>query len=200
MKKLYSLILMALVAVSANAQVVLTYKGETVDPSKTLSVEAEVENYGDETDPFYVVECGVNEPKVANLGSSSADFTVIVDAGDNYTHFSWCGITTSCAPLKAATETREGSLGAGKSTNLVFDVRDAEYGEFFKYSTTVTIKEGSKTTVYNVDFVYADGENGINNVTANTANSTIFDLTGRAVKNPMNGQIYIQNGRKYIQK
>lgn len=197
MKKLYSLILMALVAVSANAQVVLTYKGETVDPSQALNVTADVEDYGDD---FIIVECGVQEPKVKNLGTSTANFTITVDAGEYYPHFSWCGITTSCAPLKAATETREGSLGAGKSTDLVFDVRDAEAGVYFNYPTKVTIVEGSKTTVYNVNFVYAGEEDGITNILANTANSTIFDLTGRAVKNPMNGQIYIQNGRKFIQK
>ncbi len=199
MKKLYSLILMALVAVSANAQIALTYKGETVDPSQTLNVYAEEENYGDETDPFIVVECGIKEPLVVNTSSSTLSVTAKVTTSD-WKVMQWC-FGGSCKKMQESTMTVSNvNIAAGASTALWLEP-SFEEGGFATYTAKVEFTVSGKTTVYNINFVYDESCTlGIKNTSISTANSTIFDLTGRAIKNPMNGQIYIQNGRKFIQK
>lgn len=220
MKKIYTLIALAFAAMSASADVVLTMGGEVCDPSKTVEVLAVEENYGDETEPYIMILNGQTDPQVKNTGSSAASFTVTVEADEKeYKEFKWCGISTQCQPLAGPSETRNGSLKAGESTNLVLDVEfggyDDDYNplwgpEYYKsVPAKVTIKSGSKTNVYNLNFVYDErsscgvypggSEAGINTVLNTQDNSVRYDLQGRRTDNAAHG-LFIKAGRKYIQK
>lgn len=216
MKKIYTLITLALAAMSASADVVLTMGGEVCDPSKTVEVLAVEENYGDETDPWIMIENGQTDPQVKNTGTSAASFTVTVEA-EEWKEFKWCGISTQCKGLEGPSETRNGNLAAGASTNLVLDVEfgghDEDYyfwgPEYYKsVPAKVTIKAGSKTTSYNLLFVYDErsscgiypgGPDGIDTVLSTTTEATRYDLQGRRTNSTANG-LFIQNGRKYINK
>lgn len=217
MKKIYTLIALALAAMSASADVVLTMGGQVCDPSKTVEVLAIEENYGDETEPYIMIMNGQTDPQVKNTGSSAASFTVTVEA-EEYKEFKWCGISTQCQPLAGPSETRSGSLAAGASTNLVLDVEfggfDEDYNpiwgpDYYKsVPAKVTIKSGSKTNVYNLNFVYdqrsscgvyPEGYVGLNTVLSASTEATRYDLQGRRTNSTANG-IFIKGGRKVIIK
>lgn len=220
MKKFYTLIALAFAAMSASADVVLTVHGSTIDPSETIEIIAEETNYGDETDPYIMIECGADEPKVTNTGSSAANFSVTVDTQD-WKHFTWCGISTQCQPMTSSSETRSGVVDAGKSLNLVLDAVFGGYDDDYNpiwgtkyygtYTATITITEGSKKTAYTINYVYdqrsscgvypeGDGPNAITTLTGNTSTTPAYDLLGRSASQRSTGNLYIQGGRKFIQK
>lgn len=41
---------------------------------------------------------------------------------------------------------------------------------------------------------------GIENVTVEESNDNVFDLTGRRVETPVKGQVYVKNGKKFVQE
>ena len=199
MKKIYSLILLAVAALGANAQVVLTYNGETVDPSQTLEVPAEeISEYYEEWDFWdQRVECGSHEPKLLNQSSSAASITVTAAFDNLNVPVQWC-FPEQCTYLANPTETRSGSL-AGKATKALLLEPAFTFGEYTNTKCKLTIKEGSKSTVYNINFVYSE-TSGIQSVTNAAADGIITDLQGRRVAQPQAGQLYIKGGRKFIQK
>lgn len=208
MKKLYTLAALAFAAMGANADVVLTIDGKVIDPAQTATVYARVNNWGDETDPFIIVDCGMDNPKLVNQGKTSANYSVTVETKD-YAHFQWC-FPDSCNPLTQATTTFSHTLAAGADHLLLLEphVADIEcYGPdyYCSYEAKVTIKEGSKSTTYNLQFVYDEScdakaglSNNVSSITADSKNAPIYDLTGRKVNNPVAGQLYIQGGRKMV--
>lgn len=216
MKKIYTLIALAFAAMSASADVVLTFGGKTVDPSQPLEVLAVEENYGDEAEPYIMIMNGQTDPQVKNTGTSAASFTVTVEA-EEYQEFKWCGISTQCQPLAGPSETRSGSLKAGESTNLVLDVEFGDHDEDYNMlwgpdyyksvPATVTIKSGSKTNVYHLNFVYDErsscgvfpggNEAGVNTVLNTQDNAPRYDLQGRRTNSTAAG-LFIKGGRKYI--
>lgn len=215
MKKIYSLILLAAAALSANAQVVLTYQGKVLENNSTTEIiaqqETQVYDFDGEIYEFIELKnCGQSDPKLLNQGKSNASVSVTVEAPEDWQHFTWCGpagMTNLCQPLKSATETRSGSLAAGKEAELVLDAEFGGYGEYgAEYYATrtakVTLKSGSTTNVYTLKFVYDERSvtSGIQSVTNVATDSSITDLQGRRVAQPQAGQLYIKGGRKFIQK
>ncbi|MDO4210362.1 MAG: hypothetical protein Q4D23_01405 [Bacteroidales bacterium] len=215
MKKIYTLIALAFAAMSASADVVLTMGGQVCDPSKVVEVLAEEINYGDETDPYIMITNGQTDPKVYNNGTSAASFTVTVEA-EEWKEFKWCGISTQCKGLEGPSETRNGNLAAGASTNLVLDVEFGGFDDDFNpiwgpacyksVPATVTIKAGSKSTTYQLNFVYdqrsscgvyPEGYDGINTVLSTQDNAPRYDLQGRRTDSTTSG-LFIKGGRKYI--
>lgn len=202
MKKIYTLIALAFAAMSASADVVLTHEGNVVDPSQTLELLAEEENWGDEESPWYMIEAG-HDVDVLNNGTSSASVTITVEAKE-FKKFTWCGITTQCQPMSASTESRSTTLAAGESAPLRLDVSfggGEDHGaDFFgSYDATLTIKAGSKSTVYNLKYIYDERCTGINTVLAGHADDVRYDLQGRRTNSTAAG-LFIKGGRKYIQK
>lgn len=215
MKKIYSLILLAAAALGANAQVVLTYQGKVLENNSTTEIIAqeETQEYTIEGEIYEftnLTNYGTSDPKLLNQGKSNASVSVTVEAPEDWQHFMWCGprgMTNLCQPLKSATETRSGSIAAGEEVELVLDAEFGEYGEYgAEYYATrtakVTLKSGSTTNVYTLKFVYDERSvtSGIQSVTNAAPVGIITDLQGRRVAQPQAGSLYIQNGRKFIQK
>lgn len=216
MKKIYTLIALAFAAMSASADVVLTFGGKEVNADQPLEVVAVEENFGDETEPYIMIECGQNDPKVKNTGNSSVSYSVTVTT-DDWEHFTWC-FPEQCMPLTAKETTKNHTLAAGEEKNLTLDPSFAQYDEdynplwgpncYANYNAKVTITEGSKKTTYTLNFVYDQrsscgvlpgGEAGINTVLRGQDNAPRYDLQGRRTNSTANG-LFIQNGRKYILK
>lgn len=206
MKKIYTLMLLAAAALGANAQVVLVAGEDEVqlDPAVEYVSTAEVENWGSDDDPYWSIKA-CEEINVKNLGSAAANFSVTVTT-DDWEYFTWCGISTQCQPMSAKTETRSGSIGAGKTLALSLDGSFVGMDEDYEpilldgpYYVTITVKEGDKTTDYKVKAVNPKST-GIVAIQNDALKQAKYDLTGRRVLNPTSGQIYIQGGKKYIQR
>lgn len=200
MKKIYSLILLAVAALGANAQVVLTYNGEIVDPTKTLEVHAEeISEYYEEWDFWdQRVECGTQDPRLLNQGSSAASVEVTAAFENLNVGIQWC-FPSECTFLQKPTESRSGTLTAKESKSLFLEPAFT-FGEYTTTKCKLTVKEDKKSTTYNILYVYSQ-ESGIQSVTNTTATTSIItDLQGRRVAQPQAGSLYIQNGRKFIQK
>lgn len=205
MKKIYTLMLLAAAALGANAQVVLVAGEDEVqlDPAVEYVSTAEVDQ-GTDDDPWLSV-VALAELNVKNLGSSATDFSVTVTT-DDWKYFTWCGLSDSCKPMSAKTETRSTSIEAGQTLALSLDGSFVGMDEDYEpvlldgpYYVTITIKEGDKTTDYKVKAVNPLST-GIVAVQNDALKQAKYDLTGRRVLNPTSGQIYIQGGKKYIQR
>lgn len=206
MKKIYTLMLLAAAALGANAQVVLVAGEDEVqlDPAVEYVSTAEVENQGTDDDPWLSIKA-CEEINVKNLGSAAADFSVTVTT-DDWKYFQWCGIYDQCQFMTTKTETRSGKIDAGKTVKLALDANFVDMDEDWNqitvdgpYYVTITVKEGDKTTDYKVKAVNPLST-GIVAVQNDAVKQAKYDLTGRRVLNPTSGQIYIQGGKKYIQR
>lgn len=203
MKKLYAFIVAAMATLSTQAQVVLTQNGKVCSPSETVvikAVEEAIDLGGGEY--FYLVECGVGDPKLLNQGKSAAKIKVTLETED-YPNIMWCGITDQCMPMPSNKEVREGSLGAGKSTGIeVHGNFEGGPDSYATYVVKMTVEAGGKKDVYTLNLVYDETcTTGINGITADTQKSApTYDLSGRLVRQATPGQIYIRNGQKFIQR
>lgn len=227
MKKIYSLILLAAAALSANAQVVLTYNGEIVDPTKELNVyTSEVNIYhwvdwGDYVDTNIV--CGEECLYLSCDNNTNATVTVTIPK-EATEKFLWCW-PNNCFLLTETVTTHSGTVFSSKENDLQLHP-SFTVNEYATYK--VIIKVASSTTyTYTVNFIYDENSpvfeynvtedptkeyddpdrfiyeliSGIQSVTATTATTSIItDLQGRRVAQPQAGSLYIQNGRKFIQK
>lgn len=206
MKKIYTLMLLAAAALGANAQVVLVAGEDEVqlDPAVEYVSTAEVENWGSDDDPYWNIKA-VEEVNVKNLGSATVNFSVTVTT-DDWQNFTWCGLSDTCKPMSAKTETRTTSIEAGQTLSLALDASFTDFDEDYEpilldgpYYVTITVKEGDKTTDYKVKAVNPKST-GIVAIQNDALKQAKYDLTGRRVLNPQSGQIYIQGGKKYIQR
>ncbi len=203
MKKIYAFLMMAAAAFGANAQVVLTQNGNVCSPDEPVVIKAveEAIDLGD-GQYFYIVECGMGDPKLLNQGSSTANIKVTLDTED-YKNIQWCGITEQCMPMPSKTEVRQGSIAAGKT--IPIEVHGSFAGGPESYATYVvkmTVETGGKSEVYTLHLVYDETcTAGISHVTADgTASHVVYDLSGRIVNHTVPGHVYIRDGKKFLQR
>ena len=200
MKKLYAFIVAAMATLSTQAQVVLTQNGKVCSPSETVvikAVEEAIDLGGGEY--FYLVECGVGDPKLLNQGKSAAKIKVTLETED-YPNIMWCGITGQCMQMGSDTEVREGSIAAGAESPLQVEGGFAGGPESYgTYNVDVTIESNGKSDTYKLQLVYdASCAAGINEVVADKTHKPIYDISGRRVNRTNPGQIYIRDGKKFI--
>ncbi len=200
MKKLYAFILAAMAAVSASAQIVVLNEGTVCKPGETIVVKAEEVrlDFGEDV-YYYLVECGTKQPVLKNEGDAKANVKVTIKSAD-WQKLQWCGITGNCMMMGSDTEVRQGSIAAGAETPLQVDGL-FEYGpEYYgTYNADVTIESNGKSDTYKLQLVYdASCAAGINEVVADKTHKPIYDISGRRVNRTNPGQIYIQDGKKFI--
>lgn len=154
MKKIFTLMICAVFAIAAKAQVEFIHNGEVVADGATIEFHAEVLDLGG---GFIILECAPNEPFVKNAGGSDANVTVTVEkTKPESDKLTWCGITSSCMPISGDSETRSATIAAGAQSPLALHA-DFEEGEYATYTAKVTAKAGlsAAKTIY-IKFVYAD--------------------------------------------
>jgi hypothetical protein len=156
MKKIFTLLLFIFTTFAANAQVEFIHNGKVVEEGATIEFKAEVLDFGG---GFTMVTCEPNEPFVKNTGSSTASVTVKVEKTDpDNDQLTWCGITSSCMPIKGASESRRCTLGAGEQSALALHGTFTD-GVYATYTAKVTASvSGSERTIY-IKFVYDDEAN-----------------------------------------
>lgn len=226
MKKLYTLAALAFAAMGANADVVLTYEGKTVDPSQTVVIRAIVDelDFGD-GDVIYMITAGAEDPMLVNTSASSVSATLTAEVDGTGIVGQWC-FPDNCFPFGNETKmVKTYTFKGNEEKHLALDAsfpNDWNTGHGADYYTSgtakLTISADGKTTIYNLKFVYDETakwthtdattnqkteiENpdatNVSTITANSKNAPIYDLTGRVVTNPVAGQLYIQGGKKVV--
>ena len=162
MKRIFTLLSTILVALTSYAQLEITDdKGNVIENGGTVEFKAEVLDLGNGN---VYLECSPFAPYLTNKGASSANLTVTVKRSES-DKLSWCGITTSCLPMKNLQEVRSTSLGAGQKASLQLHA-DFESGQYATYTAKVSARLGSDTKSFTIKFVYAD-PNGIQSTQAN---------------------------------
>ena len=162
MKRIFTLLSTILVALTSYAQLEITDdKGNVIENGGTVEFKAEVLDLGNGN---VYLECSPFAPYLTNKGASSANLTVTVTRTEA-DKLSWCGITTSCQPMKNLQEVRSTSLGAGQKTPLQLHA-DFESGQYATYTAEVTARLGSDTKKFTIKFVYTEPE-GIQSAQAN---------------------------------
>jgi len=95
------------------------------------------------------------------------------------------------------------------TATITDNYEEGTYTGSSKISLTIAANEGEERTgtvelsyhgaVYNVNVIQEASTVGIEGVTEDTKNTTLYDLQGRKVSQPTKG-IYIRNGKKYVVK
>lgn len=164
MKRIFTLLSTILVALTSYAQLEITDEaGNVIENGGTIEFKAEVLDLGG---GYIVLDCAPAAPYLTNKGASAANLTVTVKRSEA-DKLTWCGITTSCEPMKELQEVRSASLGAGQKTPLQLHA-DFEKEQYATYTAEVTARLGSDTKKFTIKFVYTEPE-GIQSTQANQA-------------------------------
>ena len=180
MKKIYTIMAAALVAVSASAQKFsVTWYGETVADGSTITIQAEEDDiYGDGT--FVFVEAKTN-PNLStgmfleNPSGEALDITIkanVLEASvTGYSLQMCCGGMCQRAVDGAITKnfsatTKDVQTGNVKHIPFQYDVDFGEVGNYGAVKTKVEISAGGESMTLYVNFGYSE-DASVNNATAN---------------------------------
>ncbi len=183
MKKIFTLIAMAMMAIAANAQVVLVDKdGKEYGNGESFTITPEIDpEWGD-----VVFEA----PSIKNKGSQNVNVTL----GVNITALPANTAVQECFAVNCyffgtvgSHNTNSVNVAAGKtqSTMTEWQCYDPEIDDYAYGTCTIefTIYEnGKKGNVVTVNYVYADPA-GINTVSKKATVAKTFDVTGRQTTN-----------------
>lgn len=152
MKKIFTLLCSAVFALTASAQVEFVLDGKVVENGSTITLHP---NMIELAPDFFLVDGMIKAPYIKNTDTESAKLTVKVVRSDMNHHFSWCGITTSCSPMKNLSETRSAVVEAG--TEVALDLHpEFTDGVYETYTATVTASLGGASRTININYVYSE--------------------------------------------
>lgn len=161
MKKIFTLLLLALVGVSQlPAQIIKVYSDAacTQEIADNGQISFTTTDDGEE-----VEDLAPAAPYIKNVSDETVDIRVTVSLNTKGI-VSWCGITTNCAPIPGTKEVREATLAPGETTNMELHAAFI-YGSYKTATATVQITVDDKRQVsFFEHFVYAD-PNGITETT-----------------------------------
>ena len=151
MKKVSIFLILLLFVLTGNAQVDFIKDDKVVSDGDTIKLYPS----SIELAPgFTIVDGTIKEPYIKNTTSNSAKLTVKVSC-NSASHFSWCGITTSCSPLNNTDETRETTINAGEQLALDLhpEFTDGVYDTYLA-EVTATISGTSKRIF--IKYIYGE--------------------------------------------
>ena len=160
MKKIFTLVVCALMAFSANAQIQITKDGKEIKDGETVEFFAEEQ----ELFPgFSILECSPSEPLIKNLGSSTSRVDVTVKQ-EHSMDLTWCiGVDKdgnlgagSCSPISGLSESKFVNLPANKSVGLDLHAMNFTSGQYKTYTAQIKITANNKTTNFTIKFIYSD--------------------------------------------
>ena len=209
MKKIYTLVAAALVAVSASAQKFnVTWNGEAVAQGSTITIEAEEDDYfGDGSLVFVKADSNPGGDKgmfFDNLTSGALNVSIVATALEatltNYGLQMCCG--GNCMNAKEGVINKNFNtdtdviFGDKKHIPFQYDVDFKEKGNYGTVKTKVEITVAGQTLNFFVNFVYSEGAS----VSAATANSYFRPFDGGvsysfANANPRKLSIYSADGK-----
>ena len=151
MKKVSIFLILLLFVLTGNAQVDFIKDDKVVSDGDTIKLYPS----SIELAPgFTIVDGTIKEPYIKNTTSNSAKLTVKVSC-NSASHFSWCGITTTCSPLNNTDETRETTINAGEQLALDLhpEFTDGVYDTYLA-EVTATISGTSKRIF--IKYIYGE--------------------------------------------
>lgn len=160
MKKIFTLILcLAAFVGTAGAQILVTQDGTTDADEFTFYAEKVEMGPG-----FSLLLCEPNEPYIVNQGTEDVELTVTVNkTNPEVDELTWCGILTTCTPIRDNSETRSKTLQPGEQAALALHA-DFHEGQYATYRAEVVITAGKTTRTIYVNFIYNEKVDGISNV------------------------------------
>lgn len=177
MKKIYTLVAAALVAVSASAQKFnVTWNGEAVAQGSTITIEAEEDDYfGDGTMVFVEAKSNPGGDKglfFDNLTSGALNVSIVATALEatltNYGLQMCCGgncMRAIAGVINKNFNTDTDVMGGDKKhIPFQYDVDFNEKGNYGTVKTKVEISAGGQTLSFFVNFVYSE-DASVNNAT-----------------------------------
>ena len=151
MKKVSIFLILLLFVLTGNAQVDFIKDDKVVSDGDTIKLYPS----SIELAPgFTIVDGTIKEPYIKNTTSNSVKLTVKVSC-NSASHFSWCGITTTCSPLNNTDETRETTINAGEQLALDLhpEFTDGVYDTYLA-EVTATISGTSKRIF--IKYIYGE--------------------------------------------
>ena len=151
MKKVSIFLILLLFVLTGNAQVDFIKDDKVVSDGDTIKLYPS----SIELAPgFTIVDGTIKEPYIKNTTSNSAKLTVKVSC-NSASHFSWCGITTTCSSLNNTDETRETTINAGEQLALDLhpEFTDGVYDTYLA-EVTATISGTSKRIF--IKYIYGE--------------------------------------------
>lgn len=198
MKKIYTLFLTTMTALGANAQIVVMNDGVVCKPGETITIKAEETAYdldGDGIIDWIEVGAGAKQPVLKNEGATT-NVKVTVKSAD-YKNLQCC-FPGNCSVMSKDTEVYESRIEANSEKPLQLE-SSFSIGEYATYEAQFTVEANGKSNTYKLQLVYDESCSGINEIIADQhAYKPLYDISGRRVNRTNPGQIYIQDGKKFI--
>ena len=154
MKKIFTLVVCALMAFSANAQIQITKDGKEIKDGETIEFFAEeielVPGSG-----YFLPECSPSEPYIINKGAAT-NVNILVEKADPKTdQLTWCmSMTGTCAPITGASSKFSGTFPAGHKEALDLHAGMFDLGIYKTYTAKVTVSANGKSTKFTIKFIY----------------------------------------------
>ena len=184
MKKIFTLIACAFVALTSQAQITVTEEdGTVVNNGGTVTFHAVEEELGP---GFSIVTCDPQGPIIKNTSGATKTLKVKLTRTKE-SKLTWCGLAMSCLPMNSITETRSVTLDDGKSLGLALHA-NFDSGVYATYSATAECTLGSDTFTFTTKFVY-DDQTGIHG----TTQSGTIALQGKALRYSMGSEAAVIN-------
>ena len=153
MKKIFTLLFSALVALTSTAQIEITKDGKVVKDGDTIEFFAEEFDFG-EGIPV-MVDCAPNEPMVENKGAATPITITVEKADPTKDQLTWCmAMTGTCAPIDGPSKTISGNFDAGHKEGLALHAGEFTQGEYKTYTAYVTVKANGQTQKFTIKFIY----------------------------------------------
>lgn len=182
MKKVFTLIAMAMMTIAANAQIVFVDpEGKEYANGETMVITSTTKDWGDGD-----IEIVFESPSVVNKGNTAAnvafDINVTVLPENTCVQYCYPNTCQMCNEVKLIT-TAAGAVAAGETKSIATEWQcyDSEIDDFAYGTCTIVFtayENGQKGNTVTVNYVHAD-EAGIN--AANNAVKVVktYDLQGR---------------------
>ena len=152
MKKIFTLVVCALMAFSANAQLLITKDGKEIKEGETIEFFAEEK----ELFPgFSMLECAPSEPAIKNTTGSPVNVSIRVEKLSDADQLMICSFG-ACDIIVGMSATKTGTIKAGATEKAEIHAGQFNQGEYKSYNAKVTITSGNFKRTFFEKFTYAD--------------------------------------------
>ena len=152
MKKIFTLVFSALIALTASAQIEITKDGKVIKEGET------VEFFADEivlSPDFAIIECAPHEPTIKNISNNDVQVNILVEKLSKEDQLTVCSFG-ACDIIMGMSGSKSGTIKAGKSENMEVHAGQFEKGQYKSYNAKVTVTCGSFKLSFFEKFTYAD--------------------------------------------
>ena len=164
MKKIFTLLFSALVALTTTAQIEITKDGKVVKDGDTIEFFAEEFDFGEYGGSM--VDCAPSQPMIENKGADTKVTITVEKADAQNDKFTWCmAMTGTCTSIDGPSKTISGKFAKGHKEGLALHA-DFKIGEYNTYTAYVTVKANGQSQKFTIKFIYSKDATGIESTQA----------------------------------